>query len=256
MFSSPLFSRVRRNALGLTLLPAALLTAVTLTAHAETAKEITQYGITWTFDKPHEVGKFVTGDYWVVGPVTVVSVSPTPGKADEAHAGVEHKSIYGATGMKPDTAMRNGSMLNPAPGGKQGYDSRLVNYDPALSAAFPCNLAANQSLVSTISYDGPPVPVLLAPIMWASEKNAALALKSAAILTLSRQGPTRRRVPPALHRRGQADFRDEGHPVGHAAKAGRAERRAGAIVGNVRAVFPTPLAGPPAKLALAANRAD
>ena len=46
--------------------------------HAERARTITQYGITWTFDKPHTVGKFVTGDYWVLGPVTVVSVSPAP----------------------------------------------------------------------------------------------------------------------------------------------------------------------------------
>jgi hypothetical protein len=33
-----------------------------------TAGTLTQDGITWTFDKPVQYGKFVTGDYWVLGP--------------------------------------------------------------------------------------------------------------------------------------------------------------------------------------------
>ncbi|HOI55253.1 MAG TPA: hypothetical protein PLP01_08395, partial [Phycisphaerae bacterium] len=32
--------------------------------------EISQYGITWTLDKPALAGQFVNGDWWVVGPVT------------------------------------------------------------------------------------------------------------------------------------------------------------------------------------------
>ena len=41
-------------------------------------KTVTQYGITWTFDKEFRVGRFVTGDYYVVGPVTVKAINPAP----------------------------------------------------------------------------------------------------------------------------------------------------------------------------------
>ena len=39
---------------------------------------VTQYGITWTFDKKVKVGQFVNGDYYVVGPVTVTGITPGP----------------------------------------------------------------------------------------------------------------------------------------------------------------------------------
>lgn len=39
---------------------------------------ITQYGITWAFERAVTVGQFVTGDYYVVGPVTVTSIDPPP----------------------------------------------------------------------------------------------------------------------------------------------------------------------------------
>ena len=45
---------------------------------AEQASFVTQYGITWTFDKPYTVGKYVNGDLEVVGPATVVKVDPSP----------------------------------------------------------------------------------------------------------------------------------------------------------------------------------
>src|SRR4051812_40150189 len=37
-------------------------------ARAATASSLTQYGITWTFDKAYTYGSYATGDYWVVGP--------------------------------------------------------------------------------------------------------------------------------------------------------------------------------------------
>jgi len=58
-----------------------LLAAAASLLCAEQAREVPQYGITWQFDRPHTVGRFVTGDYWVIGPVTVVSVTPPPGPA-------------------------------------------------------------------------------------------------------------------------------------------------------------------------------
>jgi hypothetical protein len=158
-------------------------------ARADQAQSVTQYGITWTFDKPYAVGQFVTGDYWVIGPVNVVSVSPAPGpEADGATTGVV-KSRYGATGMTADPKMRNGSMIVLTTGTKQGYDSRLINYDPTLSVTYPCALPVNQSLISTISNETFPVPVLLSALMWKSEAQGALALKAAAVLTCLDKAP-------------------------------------------------------------------
>src|SRR5689334_21999167 len=43
-----------------------------------TRQSVSQYGITWTFDHPVRIGQFVNGDYYVVGPATVQSISPRP----------------------------------------------------------------------------------------------------------------------------------------------------------------------------------
>jgi hypothetical protein len=88
---------------------------------------ITQYGITWTFDDKYEVGQFVNGDYYVVGPVNIVSISPEP------------------------TGSRNGSMVNPVTGENQGYDDRVGMYDNSSQVTFPYTLNLEESLVSTIS---------------------------------------------------------------------------------------------------------
>jgi hypothetical protein len=155
---------------------------------AQEATSVSQYGITWEFDKPHTVGQFVTGDYWVLGPVTVVKVTPAPGPvAEDTSAGA--KSIYGATAMVPDVAMRNGSMIVNQPGGDQGYDSRLKNYKAALSVAFPCVLPVNQTLISTISNTTNPNPVLVKELMWRQEATGTAALKAAAVLTCLDQAP-------------------------------------------------------------------
>jgi hypothetical protein len=41
-------------------------------------KSVSQYGITWTFTKPSPVGRYVNGDYYVVGPVTITNIDPQP----------------------------------------------------------------------------------------------------------------------------------------------------------------------------------
>ncbi len=87
---------------------------------------ISQYGVTWTFDKAYEAGQFATGDWWVVGPVTITSVTPAP------------------------TGTRHGSALNPR-GGRQGYDSRGGSYATTDNVSFPRSLQADQSLVSSVS---------------------------------------------------------------------------------------------------------
>lgn len=153
--------------------------------------EITQHGVTWTFAEPVEAGRFITGDWWVVGPATVVAVSPASGALPTALArdGADIASRYGAAAMRDDRSMRNGSMLSPKPGREQGYDSRLKNYNPSLGVVFPCKLTAGDSLVSSISNTTMPVPVLLSDIMWKSEKNAPLALRAVAVLTCVKTPP-------------------------------------------------------------------
>ena len=39
---------------------------------------VSQYGITWTFERPARAGRFVNGDWYVVGPVTVKAIDPQP----------------------------------------------------------------------------------------------------------------------------------------------------------------------------------
>lgn len=90
------------------------------------ASSITHDGITWTFDGEYATGVFVTGDPWVVGPVEVVSVSPTP------------------------TGTRNNSMVDPVPGG-QAYDDRGGSFRAGQAANFPLTLQPDSSLVSSIS---------------------------------------------------------------------------------------------------------
>ena len=55
----------------------------------ELRSSIEQYGITWTFDKEYETGKFVNGDWWVVGPVVVTAVTPKTAVCTADIRGVE-----------------------------------------------------------------------------------------------------------------------------------------------------------------------
>lgn len=127
------------------------------------SSQISQHGITWTFDKAYRAGRFINGDWWVQGPVTMINISPA-------------STVSGARTI-------NGSMINPSPqnGNHQGYDSAMYanEYEAArnaarpnqnsLSAANPLTLPVNSSLISTISI--------------AAEANRP-QLKTAAILTV------------------------------------------------------------------------
>lgn len=82
---------------------------------------VTQFGITWTFAAPARVGRFVNGDYYVVGPVTVTHIQPRPTVGNGLH----------------------GSMLDiPASLEKSGFDSRILEgrYDPGLRVYPPLQL--------------------------------------------------------------------------------------------------------------------
>jgi hypothetical protein len=133
-------------------------------AYAE--RQVSQFGITWTFERECTVGRFANGDNWVIGPVTIIGIEPP------------------STEMNGRTM--NGSMVNPSPklGSTQGYDNSMYgkyspHFDPNLNVARPNNkdLSASNpliadtgcSLVSTISM---------------SEPGHRPQLKTAAILTV------------------------------------------------------------------------
>jgi hypothetical protein len=132
------------------------------------ARQIDQFGITWTFDKDCAVGQFANGDYWVIGPASITGIEPAS--------------------VVKDGRTVNGSMVNPSPrsGQTQGYDSSMYgryarpgNYDPGLNVARPSGrdlskenplvLQPNSSLVSAIS---------------TPEAGSVAQLKAVAVLTV------------------------------------------------------------------------
>ena len=105
-------------------------------------------GITWTFEKPTLCGRFVNGDWWVLGPVKVVAIHPAS--------------------VVDGDRVRHGSMINPDPRSLlQGYDSAMfgdggqARYDAARNVALgvdrtkPLLLQPGSSLVSSISHAQP-----------------------------------------------------------------------------------------------------
>jgi hypothetical protein len=40
------------------------------------ATSVTQWGITWHFNHDYTVGHYANGDFWVLGPVTIDSITP------------------------------------------------------------------------------------------------------------------------------------------------------------------------------------
>lgn len=100
---------------------------------------ISQYNITWHFDRSYQWGQFANGDYWVVGPVGIIGISP------------ESTEVSGR--------VINGSMVNPLPGDQQGYDSAIgdtysasLNLGRGISSTNPLVLQNGTSLVSSISW--------------------------------------------------------------------------------------------------------
>ena len=93
---------------------------------------VTKDGITWTFARPARVGRFVTGDPYVVGRVVVSAITPQPAEG------------------------RNGSVKNIRPVNDQtGFDSRTEGdrFRAESRATLPITLVPGDSLVSSISVD-------------------------------------------------------------------------------------------------------
>jgi hypothetical protein len=161
---------------GLVLLPGAIL----LSNVADAATSLTQYGITWQFDKDYQTGTFVNGDYYVVDPGTGVTVnSVTPGSGSG----------------------QNGSQKNPVSGGSHGFDSGARSgYNSSLQAKFPLKLVAKDSLVSTISLPS-------GGTAWdGSSPDSKALLQTAAVLTVVSSAPASGTFRPAYVDRNQTMY--------------------------------------------------
>ncbi|MFP4662364.1 MAG: hypothetical protein ACLFPF_09235 [Halanaerobiales bacterium] len=97
--------------------------------------QVTKDGITWTFSEEVPVGQFVNGDYYVVGPVTIVDIDPLPTEDNGRH----------------------GSVLN-MPGDKNNissFDSRTAGnrYAPQYRIYPPFDMEPGHTLISSISIE-------------------------------------------------------------------------------------------------------
>ena len=92
-----------------------------------TTDQVKQGGITWHFAKAVPVGRFVNGDWYVIGPVTVTAIDPAP------------------------TPERNGAVLNVEQGKGSSFDSRINNHKPTGRAALPIAMQPGDALISSIS---------------------------------------------------------------------------------------------------------
>jgi hypothetical protein len=149
---------------------------------ADYRKSVSQYGITWEFDKPMQTGQFITGDWWVVGPVNIISITPRPGPipGDKTAIRINH---WGDTSLKQDTTMRNGSAIVLKAGHRQSYDSRGGAFDPGGGIKLPLLLEPNLTLISSISNDTLPVDNFCKNILWEGEYQCQTVMKTVAVLT-------------------------------------------------------------------------
>ena len=142
---------------------------------------VSQYGITWTFEKPARVGQFVNGDWYVVGPTTVKTIDPKPLYGSEIP-----KRELDPMDMerRPEDRVRNGFMLNPPAKMEVAYDSGVRNwFVPSLIQRLPVAMKPGDSLVSTISM--PKNLVLQAQLRNKIERGVddSSPIRTAAVLT-------------------------------------------------------------------------
>jgi len=128
---------------------------------AQMLDSISQYGITWRFNMQYQCGQFVNGDWWVVGPVTINSVSPDW-----------------------DTT-RNGTMINPMNSAQQGYDIRVYGFTDSLRVRFPKVVNSSSSVISVIG------------LMTCASGGAAECISDAAVLTVLSSAPANGSFRPA-----------------------------------------------------------
>jgi len=142
---------------------------------------VSQYGITWTFEQPARAGRFVNGDWYVVGPATVKAIDPAPLYGSQ----IPKFQLDAMDKERPEAArVRNGFMINPPASMRVAYDSGVRNYfDASLLQKLPAKLKPGDSLVATISM--PKGLKLRAPLWENIERGVddSSPIRTAAVLT-------------------------------------------------------------------------
>ena len=111
-------------------------------------ESVSEYGITWTFEKPARVGQFINGDFYVVGPVAVVKIDPAPRYGSE----VADDELDGREKVPVEQRCRNGAVLNAPARMQAAWDSGIMNYyAPEARARLPIAMKPGDSLTSSIS---------------------------------------------------------------------------------------------------------
>jgi hypothetical protein len=155
-----------------------------------TASSITKDGITWTFSQPAQVGQFATGDYYVVGPVTITAINPAPTRS---------------------APYENGSVRNlPTANSKSGFDSRLNDgtdeswwFDATLRSYPPINLKPGDALVSSISL----AQIHSVPEVMRATDMSASPVASVSVLTVLSTAPPKDAFRPSYCDRKQTIYR-------------------------------------------------
>jgi hypothetical protein len=167
----------------------AMVTVTALPPAPGNASSITKDGITWTFSQAVSVGQFVTGDYYVVGPVTITAINPPP------------------TTSSP---YLNGSVLNlPTANGKSGFDSRLNDgtdeswwFDASLRSYPPITLKPGDTLVSSISL----AQIHSLPEVMRTSDMSASPVSTVSVLTVLAAAPSADAFRPSYCDKNQAIY--------------------------------------------------
>lgn len=93
------------------------------------ARTLSDHGVTWTFAEEVQYGEYVTGGYWVVGPVTITGISP------DANDGF------------------HGWNVNPQTDQTQPYDKRARSYSADTLPSLPYSAQPGDSIIKTVSVD-------------------------------------------------------------------------------------------------------
>ena len=165
---------------------------------------LSQHGITWTLAAPARVGRFVNGDWYVVGPVTVTAIEPRPLYGAEIPA----RELDALDKERPqEQRVRNGFMVDPPAQMKVAYDSGVRNwFDPALVRHLPAALKPGDALVATISM--PKGLVLHAQLRNKIERGVddSSPIRTAAVLTCLPEPQPPDAFRPAFCDRGQRAY--------------------------------------------------
>ena len=185
------------------LLASLALAATAAHAAATKASSLTSNYITWTFDKEYETGQFVNGDWYVVGPVKIVSITnalsdETFRQADiDYHGAMINPVLEGGQDRQPGESTRACNDRVNA----HGYDSRVPHYQEELNAALPggkplskdnpIQLKPDQSLISVVSWlwKNPEDREAGSPPVTAGPNFSRPTIRAAAVLTSLAKAP-------------------------------------------------------------------